>query len=157
MTAQGILITGGRRAGLALVLAALLSACVAQFRNHGYIPPEEDLAAITVGVDSRDSVAESLGSPIASGVQGDSAFYYVSTRIRHYGFSAPEIIDRQVVAISFNPRGVVSNVERFTLRDGKVVPLARRVTDSSVADTTFLRQLLGNLGRFDAGTLLSEG
>ena len=80
----------------------------------------------------------------------DSAYFYVASRREQLGWLAPRVVDRQVVAISFSPDGVVSNVERFTLEDGRVVPLARRVTESSVRDTTFLRQLLGNIGRFDA-------
>lgn len=145
-------IKSGLRAGILLAVALGLSACVAQFRNHGYTPSDEDLAQIVVGIDTRDSVAETVGSPTSGGVQSDSGYYYVSKRVRNFAYQAPQIVDRQVVAISFDEAGVVSNIERFTLEDGQVVPLTRRVTDSNVRNTTFLRQLLGNIGRFDAGT-----
>ena len=52
-----------------------------------------------------------------------------------------------MVAISFDSAGVVSNIERFGLEDGKVVPLARRITDTAVTDKSFLRQLFGNIGK----------
>lgn len=137
--------------GLALVS---LGACASIYRDHGYVPSEADLAEIVVGVDTRDSVIESIGTPSSTGVLDDSGFYYVSTRIRQYGASKPKIVDRQLVAISFDSAGVVRNIERFGLEDGQVVALQRRVTTSGVADKTFLRQLLGNLGRFDPGALL---
>ncbi len=70
-------------------------------------------------------------------------------RTRTVGPLAPKEIDRQVVAISFSDTGVVENVERFGLERGQVVPLSRRVTDTGVVDNTFLRQLLGNIGRFN--------
>ncbi|WP_416376509.1 outer membrane protein assembly factor BamE [Thalassovita sp.] len=127
-----------------------VTGCTALYRNHGYVPPEEELSAIAVGVDTRDSVAEAVGTPGAAGVLNDSGYYYVQSRVRHFAYRRPEVTERQVVAISFDKRGVVSNVERFTLEDGKVVPLTRRVTSSNVANKGFLRQLLGNLGRVRA-------
>jgi len=51
---------------------------------------------------------------------------------------------------------VVRNIERFGLERGQVVTLSRRVTDDNIADTTFIRQLMGNLGRFNAGDFLGE-
>ena len=43
---------------LALSVTAL-SACATQYRNHGYVPTDEDLQEVVVGVDTRASVAES--------------------------------------------------------------------------------------------------
>lgn len=140
---------------LALVLAlCLTAACVPIFRNHGYIPVAEDLALLTVGVDTRDSVIAAVGSPTAGGVVGESAFYYVSSRFRHFGFLEPAEIEREVLAVSFDGAGRLSNIERFGLEQGRVVTLSRRVTDDNIQDVTFLGQLLGNIGNIDAGTLL---
>ncbi|MCL6283005.1 outer membrane protein assembly factor BamE [Ruegeria sp. 2012CJ41-6] len=136
------------------VFVLCLSACAEIYRNHGYVPPAEDLSKVTVGVDTRDSVIEAIGAPTASGVLEDSGYYYVQTRFRHYGARAPQIVSRELVAISFDRSGVVRNIERFGLEKGQVVTLQRRVTESSLEDKTFLRQLLGNLGNFDPGTLL---
>lgn len=142
------------RAAAFAVIALAVAGCTAIYRNHGYVPSEEDLANVVVGVDTRDSVAESIGTPGASGVLDKSGYYYVASRTREYGPKEPEIVSREVVAISFDQRDVVSNIERFSLADGQVVPLNRRVTSSSVEDKTFLRQLLGNLGRFNPGSVL---
>lgn len=131
----------------------VLSACSAVYRNHGYVPSSEELAEVKVGVDTRDSVIEAVGSPSSSGVLDESGFYYVATRMRHYGARAPEVVSRELVAISFDQRGVVRNIERYGLTDGRVIPLERRVTSSSVEDKTFLRQLLGNIGNFNPGTV----
>ncbi|WP_146345226.1 outer membrane protein assembly factor BamE [Phaeobacter marinintestinus] len=144
------------RIGLIGMAAVSLSACVALYRNHGYVPNDEDLAEIQVGVDTRDSVTEAVGTPGSAGVLRDSGFYYVSTRMRHYGATAPKVVSRELVAISFNQSGVVQNIERFGLEDGRVVPLSRRVTSSSVESNTFLRQLMGNLGNFNPGDALGE-
>lgn len=127
-----------------------LTACAATYSNHGYIPPQEDLDQLVVGIDTKASVEDSVGSPSSGGVLSDSGYYFVRTRIRSFGPTAPKVIERQVLAISFDSAGVVSNIERFGLEDGNVVPLTRRVTDTAINNKTFLRQLLGNLGRISA-------
>lgn len=128
-----------------------VTGCTAQYRNHGFVPSEEDLAEVVVGVDTRDSVAESIGAPASSGVLDESGYYYVATRLRYYGASEPKPISRELVAISFDDTGVVSGVERFALEDKKVIPLERRVTASGVQDKTFLRQLMGSIGNISPG------
>lgn len=130
-----------------------VSACAAVYRNHGYVPSDSDLAEITIGVDTRATVEELIGAASAGGILEGGDMYYVRSRVRHFGMQRPEVVERQVVAVSFTEAGTVQNIERFGLEHGKVVPLSRRVTSSSVEDKGFLRQLLGNLGNFTAGQL----
>lgn len=134
------------RAG-ALISILALSACAATYRNHGYVPDQEDLELIVVGIDTRATVEDTVGPPTSAALINESGYYYVRSRVKTLGFRAPEEIERTVLAISFDDAGVVANIERFTLEDGIVVPLERRVTETSVRDQAFLRQLLGNLGR----------
>lgn len=138
---------------LACVSVLAVAGCTPVYKNHGYVPTPEELAEIKVGVDTRDSVVEKVGAPGASGVLKDSGFYYVASRVRHYGPKRPEVVERQLVAVSFDQRGVVRNIERFGLEDGYVIALDRRVTDSSVQDRGFLRQLLGNIGSFNPANI----
>ena len=139
------------RISLALALLVGLTACSAQYRNHGYTPLEEDLAQIVVGVDTRGSVEETVGRPSSTGILSDSAWYYVSSRVRHFGPFKPKEVEREVVAISFDNRDVVRNIERFGLERGRVVTLSRRVTEPAVRDVTLIQQLLRNFGRIDLG------
>ena len=131
-----------------------IASCSAQYRNHGYVPSEEDLSEVVVGVDTRDSVAESIGAPSSSGILNESGYYYIATRLRHFGPSEPKPVSRELVAISFDQAGVVSGVERYGLENGQVIPLQRRVTSSGIQDKTFLRQLLGSLGNIGPGNVL---
>lgn len=136
-------------------LIVSLAACTAIYRNHGYAPTDDELSFLVVGVDTQATVEEAVGRPSATGVLNEGGWYYVSSRWRHFAYRAPEVIDRQVVAISFvGEEGTIANIERFTLEDGQIVPLSRRVTDSSVQGTSFLRQLLGNIGQLDPTSLL---
>lgn len=142
-----------RRAGTvvaALVLGLVLAACSATFNNHGYVPPPEQLAEVSIG-DTREAVAETIGTPGVAGVMRDEAWFYSAYRVRNYAYRAPEVTEREVLALSFDGNGRVQNIERFGLEDGRVVELSRRVTTSSVREVTFLNQILQNFGRINLG------
>lgn len=147
------------RAARCIVLAAALAgaaACAPMFREHGYVPDDAELAAIVPGVDTRDSVVEQIGPPTAQGLLDSGGIYFVESRFRRFGPFEQQEVDREVVAITFDRAGVVQGIERYGLEDGQVVALSRRVTDDNVRNTTFLRQLFGNLGNFDAGRLFGD-
>lgn len=145
---------GSGRLALIAVLSAALAACSPITRTHGYAPSDRDLDEIVVGVDTRDTVAEVVGTPSISGLVSEDAWYYVENTWETRGYRAPENVDRQVVAVSFSGDGTVQNIERFGLEQGRVIALNRRVTDANVQGISFLRQLLGNLGNFRAEDFL---
>lgn len=134
---------------MALVGLLTATACSATYSNHGYVPPEQDLQALVIGVDTRATVDDVVGPPSVAGMSQDGDYYYVRSRKRTFGMFRPQDVERQVLAISFNDDDTIANIERFGLEDGNVVPLERRVTDNSVVSDGFLRQLLGNLGNIN--------
>lgn len=143
--AGGVAWNAGRaRRVLVLVVLVLAAACTPIYEFHGFIPSKADLEEIKVGVDTRSTVETIIGKPGASGLLADGAWYYVRSEFKSEGYRAPQETDRQVVAISFDDQGVVSNIERFGLERGRVVVLERRVTDSNIDGIPFLRQLFGN-------------
>ncbi len=156
MAAAGHRVAKGMRLAVLAVAALALVACTAQFRNHGYAPTDAELEAVQVGVSTRETVSEAVGRPAAGGLLTDGAWYYVESRWRHSGGRAPEEVEREVLAISFDASGRVSNVERFGLEDGRVVPLSRRVTETNIQGSGLIRQLLGNLGNFDPGAFIRQ-
>ena len=144
----------GVRRGAAMLGLAALAACSPTQRFHGYVPAEEVLSTISLG-EAREAVIEKAGPPTTTGAVGED-LYYVRSVFNHYGFFAPEEVSREVVAISFSPAGAVSNLERFDLSDGRIVPLTRRVTEDSVENGAFLRQLAGAAGNFDPSALIND-
>ncbi|MCV2872971.1 outer membrane protein assembly factor BamE [Defluviimonas sp. WL0050] len=146
----------GMKRGAAMLMLVVLAACSAQYRNHGYVPRDEDLEKVVVGESTQETVARAVGRPSSTGLLTGGAWYYVGSRFRHYGGKAPQEVDRQVVAITFDEGGTVENVERFGLEDGQAVVLSRRVTDSNIKGLSFLRQLLGNIGNISAGQVLGD-
>ena len=137
-----------RLGALAAVLCITVAACSPQVRHHGYAPDDARLSAIEVGRATRDDVAAAIGRPGTTGMMTDTAWFYVGSRWEQRPPRPLVEVARDVVAVSFNARGVVSNVERFGLQDGQAVVLSRRVTETTVQGQGFLAQVLRNVGRF---------
>jgi len=135
---------------------AALVGCSPVKRFHGYAPDPTQLEDVAVGRDTRSTVAEKIGRPGVAGVMDGGAWYYVQSDWEERGWRAPVELRREVVAISFDDGDRVSNIERFGLDDGNVVPLSRRVTDTGRTTGSVLRQLLGSLGRFNPAQVLSD-
>ena len=91
----------------------------------------------------------------AMGVIGETTWFYSQYRVRSYAWRAPEIVSRDIVAVSFADNGTVSNVETYTLADGQIVDISRRVTESSIREVSIFRQVMGNFGRINVGELVN--
>lgn len=148
--------TGPKRAIAGMVLALAIAACTPVYRNHGFAPTDADLALLTVGTDTRDTVATVIGRPSAAGLLNDDGWYYVQSRYRHFGPQQPREIERTLVAVTFDAEGVVTNIERFGLEDGRVIVLSRRVTETNIKGVSLITQLLGNIGRVNIGDFVGE-
>ena len=146
-----------RNAVLAGLMLVVTSGCVTLDDNHGYVPEQSALDDVVVGRDTRETVALIIGQPGTTGIVDDSGWFYVRSDYERFLWREPKEVDRQVVAVSFTEEGVVSNIERFGLEEGRVVVLNRRVTDSNTQGVSFLRQLFSNFGTFNASDFLEEG
>lgn len=140
-------------ARVAAILTLMLAACTPLIADHGYVPTDEELALLVVGKDNRESVAATIGRPSASGLLNDVGWYYVESRFQTQGAAAPREIAREVVAVTFDEGGIVTNIERFGLDHGRIVPISRRVTTTNIRGKSVLSQLFGNIGQLNADSL----
>jgi outer membrane protein assembly factor BamE (lipoprotein component of BamABCDE complex) len=143
-----------RRQCLMLALVATVAACSPVYRNHGYVPSEDELALVEVGVDTRETVGQKIGRPSTSGLLNDVGWFYVQSRYKLVGPREPKEIDRQVLVVNFTEAGVVENIGRFGLEDGRVVEISRRVTDTNIKGVGVIQQILGSFGRLRAEDIL---
>ncbi len=145
------------RIGVLLVALTALSACATKMRDsHGYVPDDELLNELMLGLDTKETTARLLGRPGTDGIVDDFGWYYVKSDYERFLWREAVETDREVVAVSFAANGTVQNIERFGLEDGRVVVLSRRVTTSNTRGIGFLRQLFSNLGNFDPASFLEE-
>ena len=135
-------------------IAVALSACSAIITKHGYLPPQEELDQLVTGVDTRGSVEQLLGPAQSGGYFVEGDIYYIESTMRTFAYRAPKVVERNLLAISFNSDDTLENIVTYTLEDGRIVKIAKRETDLPVRGQTFIRQLLGNIGAIDPGDIL---
>ena len=133
---------------LLAVVLALVAACSPTRDQRGYVPSEGALASIELGVDTRDSVLERLGTPSATATFSADIWYYISRTTETMAFLEPEVLDQQVVAIDFDGGGVVTDIRRYTLDDANNVVPVDRITPTRGRELGIIEQLIGNVGRF---------
>lgn len=129
-----------------LAVGIMAGGCSPVIRNHGYAPQEEDLSQIRVGQDTRGSVRRKIGRPGGTGIFTDDGWYYVSSQVEHLAFYEAEVIDRRVVAITFDTQDVVASVKEYGLEDGRIIDLETAVTPTYGKELTILEQAFGNIG-----------
>lgn len=144
-----------RVAPRALAIAAL-TGCTPIVDSHGFVPPDAVLDEIEVGVDTESTVESIVGRPSSTGFLNELGWFYVKSEYTQRAWFEPRETGREVVAITFDDGGVVSNVERFGIEDGQIVALSRRVTDAPTEGIGFFQQLFGNLGNFNPGAFLNN-
>ena len=129
-----------------VAVAALLAGCSPVIKNHGYVPVEEDVASIQIGVDTRGSVRRKIVRPGGTGVFRDDGWYYVATQIEHYTYNDPVVLDRRVVAVLFDQNDLVVSVNQYGMDNGKVIDLETDTTPTYGRQLTIVEQLFSNIG-----------
>jgi outer membrane protein assembly factor BamE (lipoprotein component of BamABCDE complex) len=129
------------------MLLIAVAGCAPRVTTHGTPMTRMEMAEITPGVDTRGSVRRQLGQPVTTSLIGGETWFYVSTVMEQVAYRAAVIVDRQVIAVSFDETGLVTAAERFALDDGVLVALRTETTPTFGRELTIAQQLLGNIGR----------
>ena len=84
----------------------------------------------------------------------DSAWYYVQSTVESYTYNPPRVVDRTVLAVNFDQRGVVRGHRALRAR-GRAdhQPRPTRTTETGGRELGVLEQLFGNLLNLDAEQL----
>src|SRR3546814_6676852 len=102
----------GLGVGLLLTCAALaLTACGNTVQVRGNTPDPEDVAGIQPGIHSRQDIIDLLGSPSTVSTFEDRKWYYIGQKTQQVAFMKPEVLDRNVLVITFDETGLVRSEE----------------------------------------------
>ena len=142
-------------AASAIIAVVLLAGCSPRIESFGNIPDRQIVDSIRVGINNRAQVAAMLGSPSAQATFDQEAWFYVGTRtLKTLSFLEEEVLEREVLIIRFNKRGIVQKIERLNKHDGQEIKVVNRKTQTRGKELSVIEQLLGNVGRF--GNSLGE-
>lgn len=139
----------------AVAAVVALAACSPQVRNHGYVPSVEDISSLIVGVDTRSSITETIGAPSEVGPVGSGAAYYIRSKVRYFTLTTPKIMSREVVVLRFDGNDVLNGVERYGLKDGRVVSLDPGYTKLPGDEIGAIQRMLRSIGGMNAASLFN--
>jgi len=130
------------------VVALSTAACATRIDTRGNLPDPDRLAEIKPGVQTKEDVADLLGSPSSVTPFGSNTWYYISNRTETFAFFAPEVVDRHIIMVRFGDDGKVAGVDKIGLEAGRKIHPVDRVTPTHGNEISAIEQLIGNLGRF---------
>lgn len=138
-----------RRAALvAFACSLVLGACTPVTSYQGFQAVEANPAEVQVGVDSKSTVLERLGTPSATAPLDQNTWFYISQISDAVAFRQPVVRRRDVVAIAFNNEDEkVASVKTYSLKDGHVIDYNDNKTPTRGRELSVLEQILGTIGQ----------
>lgn len=134
----------------AILLSVLLVACAPRIDVRGNLPDPDTLADLEIGKVNKQQVRKLLGSPSSIAPLKGESWYYLSERTETIAFLAPKVVERKVIVVRFDTQGVLTELKSLGLDAGRNIVFVERETPTAGNELTFLQQLFGNLGRFEA-------
>jgi outer membrane protein assembly factor BamE (lipoprotein component of BamABCDE complex) len=140
-----------------LAVAATVSGCgTGRYLSYppqvrGHQVDAERLAELVPGISTQADVTALLGTPTTKATFDDNTWLYLSEVTRPRIASVQTVLEQQVVAVTFDAKGVLRGVETRTDADSHPVSVVARTTPSPGTEASFLQQLFGNIGRFGPG------
>ncbi|HEV2550154.1 MAG TPA: outer membrane protein assembly factor BamE [Stellaceae bacterium] len=136
----------------AAALFAFLAGCHPAVDQRGNLPTEAQLKEIKPGASDKATVTRLLGSPSSIAAFDGDTWYYISQKTKEVAFFRPELVDQEVLVITFDKEGVVREIRHRGLEDRVAVVPNPNATPAAGREFTFLEQLIGNFGRFSSST-----
>ena len=137
---------------IVLVAATLLaaSACTPLRSHQGYIVDADLVNSVRPGIDNRQSVLATLGSPSFAAQFNQGDWYYIARDSRNYAFNSPKVREQLVLQISFDPQGNVTAIRKSGAEQVAAVDPYGKVTPTLGRKRGFFQDLFGNIGAVGA-------
>ena len=110
----------------------------------------DQLKELVPGTSTRADVTALIGSPTAKATFDDNTWIYISEVTRPQIARTQGVLSQTVRGAEFNDQGVLRDVKQLDEDDLLPVSVVARTTPSPGTEASFLQQLFGNIGRFNA-------
>lgn len=136
-----------RLLAVVILAGAVLSGCAPTIGRQGFQVQDVAPRDLKVGVDTKASVMEKLGSPSAVGVFDPNTWYYVSQSTERYTYHQARVTSRDVTVMAFDKASdKLLKLDTLGLKDGRRIAFNTRETPTRGRQLTVLEQLLGSVG-----------
>lgn len=142
-----------RGAMMALACSALLATggCAKLRSYQGYVTDADLVNAIQPGVDNRESVTRTLGTPTFTSQFNQDEWYYFGRNSRNYAFNKPNPVDQTVLKIQFDQAGTVTAITREGVEKVADISPWGKTTPTLGSNRGFFQDLFGNIGTVGTG------
>lgn len=151
MLGRSSLLRHGRAALIVILLGAAAGAgagCSVPVDTRGALPEDKLVQQVRPGLHRREDVQALLGSPSTMATFSDNKWYYIGKKTKRLAFFKPEVVEQQVLVVTFDDQGTVKDIQRYDKGDARSVSMVGRETPTSGHEMTILQQLLGNIGKY---------
>ncbi|MCM8731207.1 outer membrane protein assembly factor BamE [Hephaestia sp. GCM10023244] len=137
--------------GAALGLAGVMASGCTPLRSHqGYVVDVDLVNSVQPGVDNRESVLATLGTPSFTSQFNQGDWYYVARDSRNLAYNNPRPVNQNTLQISFDNAGTVSSIRRIGLEQvASIHPMGKK-TPTLGRERGFFDELFGNIGAVGA-------
>ena len=115
--------------------------------HNGNMPSSEKTSEIKQG-QTMSEVESVLGSPSAVTSFDGKTWIYMSSTLKKVAFFKPKEINREILAISFNDNGKVSEIQNYDLQDGRQISIDQTETPIAGSRVGFFRKYFGGVGAY---------
>ncbi len=134
-----------------VVASFLVTGCGLETYQSGDLPSPKRLDLIQPGF-TRAQTVDLLGEPSFHNKIGSDDFYIYSKVIKKsQAFLAPKEVERDIYVVTFNQAGIVTDMQRLTLKDGNKIAYDETISPVRGKELSVMEQLVKNFGRYDAG------
>jgi len=130
------------------VAVVLTTGCEERVNVRGNVPDPQLLAELKPGIHKQRDVERRLGAPSTIATFDNQVWYYISSRVKSVSFLKPELLERKVLTIRFDKKGVIQKIEKFDTTKQKEIEFVKRKTPTKGKELTFIQQIIGNIGKF---------
>ena len=115
--------------------------------HNGNMPSPDKVSQVSVG-QTRQEVANILGSPSSISSFDGNTWIYMSSTFKKIAFFEPEELDRKVLSINFDNNGKVAKISKYNKEDGKQVEISQQETPIEGHDIGFFKKYFSGVGAY---------
>ena len=127
----------------------MLEACSSDvFVTHnGNMPSNDRITMVQKGQD-KARVREILGAPSSISSLDSNTWIYMSSDVKRVAFFKPVELDRDVLTIKFNDKGIVDSISRYSKEHGREIEISEDATGFQESEQGFFKEYFGGVGAY---------
>jgi outer membrane protein assembly factor BamE (lipoprotein component of BamABCDE complex) len=147
-------------------MAATLVLCLSMTACGWILPPPQtrgnkidpdQLKELVPGTSTEADVTSLIGSPTQKATFDENSWLYITETTRPRVGQTLGVLDQGVVVLTFDDKGVLSGIKKYTKADAVPVSVAKQTTPSPGTEASFMQQLVGNIGKFNPAGAVGGG